>query len=269
MLEQVRAGAYEPVAKRVRALLDGVTVADSTRPVLIWEPRRIVPSYAVPEEDIAGDVVPDTRPPAPDDGFPSLHPGIPFAVHTAAGERVLVGPPGGPCRAEGMRLAGPELAGLVVLDFRGFDAWLEEDEPIVGHPRDPFHRIDILHSSRHVRVELGGELLAETRRPVMLFETSLPPRTYFPPEDVREDLLIASPTRTRCAYKGEASYRSVEGAGAAGEDLVWSYPAPLRDALGVAGRMAFFDERVDVVVDGAAVERPVTPWTPRWDGEMR
>ncbi len=268
VLEQIRAGAWEPVHKRVRAVLDGATVVDSTRSVLIWEPRRIVPSYAVPGEDIAGEVVSDMRPPAPDDGFPSLHPGIPFAVHTAPGERVLVRAPGGGRAAEGLRLAEPELAGLVALDFRGFDAWLEEDEPIVGHPRDPFHRVDILHSSRHVRVELGGELLAETHRPRMLFETSLPARTYFPPEDVRSDLLVATGTRTRCAYKGEASYWSVAGAGAPGEDLAWSYPAPLRDASEVAGLMAFFDERVDVTVDGVAVERPITPWTPRWDGRM-
>ena len=266
--EQQRQGAFEPVAKRVRALLDGTTVVDSTRSALVWEPRRVVPSYAVPEDDILGEVVPDDRPPPPDDGIPALHPGIPFAVHTAPGERVLVRPAGGPDAAEGFRLSEPGVEGLVVLDFDGFDAWMEEDEPIVSHPRDPFHRVDTMRSSRHVRVELGGELLADTRRPVLLFETSLPMRAYIPREDVRMDLLVPTGTHTRCAYKGEARYWSVEGAGAAGEDIAWSYEAPLRDARQVKDLIAFFDERTDVTVDGELRERPNTPWSPTWDGRM-
>lgn len=266
--EQQRQGAYEPVAKRVRALLDGVTLADSTRSVLVWEPRRIVPSYAVPEEDIAGEVVPDTRPAPPDAGFPALDPHVPFAVHTAPGEPVLVRAAGGPDAAEGFRLADPGLAGMVVLDFHGFDAWMEEDEPIVSHPRDPFHRVDTMRASRHVRVELGGELLAETRRAVLLFETSLPMRSYIPRDDVRMDLLVPTGTHTACAYKGAARYWSVEGAGAAGEDLAWSYEAPLRDASQVKDLIAFFDERTDVTVDGVPQQRPNTPWNPAWDGRM-
>ncbi len=266
--ERQREGAFEPVAKRVRALLDGATVVDSTRSALVWEPRRVVPSYAVPEEDILGEVVPDTRSAPPDEGVPALHPGIPFAVHTAPGERVLVRAPGGPDAAEGLRLAAPGLEGMVVLDFTGFDAWLEEDEPIVSHPRDPFHRVDTMRSSRHVRVELGGELLAETRRAVVLFETSLPMRSYIPRDDVRMDLLVPTGTHTACAYKGDARYWSVEGAGAAGEDIAWSYEAPLRDATQVKDLIAFFDERTDVTVDGVPQQRPNTPWSPTWDGRM-
>jgi uncharacterized protein (DUF427 family) len=266
--ERQREGAWEPVAKHVRALLDGVPVVDSRRAVLVWEPRRIVPMYAVPEDDIAGEVVHDARPAPPDAGFPVLPPEVPFAIHTAPGEPVLVRAPGGPDAAQGLRLADPEVAGLVVLDFAGFDAWLEEDEPVVSHPRDPFHRVDTLRSSRHVRVELGGEVLAETRRPVLLFETSLPTRTYIPRDDVHMDLLVPTGTHTRCAYKGEARYWSVEGAGAAGEDIAWSYEAPLRDAAQVKDMIAFFDERTDVTADGVPLERPNTPWSPAWDGRM-
>ena len=266
--ERQREGAFEPVAKRVRAMLDGAEVVDTRRSVLIWEPRRVVPAYAVPEEDIAGEVVRDTRPAPTDDGIPALHPGIPFAVHTAPGEPVLVRAPGGASAAEGFRLGDPDLAGLVVLDFDGFDAWMEEDEPIVSHPRDPFHRVDMIRSSRHVRVELGGEVLAETRRPVLLFETGLPMRSYIPRDDVDMEILVPTGTRTRCAYKGEARYWSVEGAGEAGEDLAWSYEAPLREAAQVAGLVAFFDERTDVTVDGERMDRPNTPWSPNWDGRM-
>lgn len=266
--ERLAQGAYEPVAKRVRALLDGAEVVDSRRAVLVWEPRRVVPCYAVPEEDVAGEIAPDARPMPPDEGMPALPPGVPFLVHTIPGEPLLVRAPGGAGAAEGFRPADPALAGLVLLDFDGFDAWMEEDEPIVGHPRDPFHRVDTLRSSRHVRVELAGELLAETRRPVLLFETSLPMRAYIPPADVRTDLLVPTGTRTRCAYKGEARHWSVEGAGAAGEDICWSYETPLRDADRVRGLIAFYDERTDVTVDGVPQERPNTPWSPAWAGTV-
>ena len=146
-----------------------------------------------------------------------------------------------------------------MLDFTAFDAWLEEDEPNVAHPRDPFHRIDILHSSRHVRVEAGGEVVAESSEPFLLFEPPLPVRYYLPPEDVRTDLLRPSDKRTFCAYKGQATYWSVGDE----HDVAWSYPEPLREAVEVTGRFAFFNERIDIVVDGERLERPVTPWSPR------
>ena len=147
----------------------------------------------------------------------------------------------------------------MLLDFDAFDAWYEEDERNVAHPRDPFHRIDIVHSSRHVRAELDGELLAESSSPYLLFEPPLPVRYYLAPEDVRTDLLRPSDTRTFCAYKGQASYWSLAGA----EDVAWSYPEPLREAAEITDRIAFFNERVELVVDGQRLERPVTPWSRR------
>jgi uncharacterized protein (DUF427 family) len=145
-----------------------------------------------------------------------------------------------------------------VLDFKGFDAWYEEDERNLSHPRDPFHRIDIVHSSRHVRVESDGETLAESSRPYLLFETGLPVRYYLPPEDVRLDRLGASETSTACAYKGQASYWALDG-----RDVAWYYPQPLREAAEITDRVAFFNEHVDIAVDGERLERPVTPWSKR------
>ena len=147
----------------------------------------------------------------------------------------------------------------MILDFAGFDEWYEEDERNLAHARDPFHRIDIVHSSRRVRVERHGETLAESTTPYLLFEPPLPVRYCLPPGDVAADLLRPSSTRTFCAYKGQASYWSLEGE----PDVAWSYSAPLREAAEVTGRIAFFNERVDLVVDGARLERPVTPWSPR------
>ena len=151
------------------------------------------------------------------------------------------------------------LDGYLIVDFDGFDAWFEEDEPNVGHPKDPFHRIDILHSSREVRIELDGEVLADSTSVYFLFEAPLPVRYYFPATDVRTDLLTPSTTTTYCAYKGKASHWSRVGEA----DIAWTYEAPLRDAEEVRGRIAFYNERLDVIVDGKAVDRPLTPWSRR------
>jgi uncharacterized protein (DUF427 family) len=247
---------YEPIEKRIRAMSGEATVVDTTRALLVWEPKRVVPSYAVPATDVAAEIAAggdgDSEPAQPPmlHGRPVYDPSVPFAVHTAAGQPVTVG------GADGFRVADPELAGYVVLDFDGFDAWYEEEERNLSHPRDPFHRIDIVHASRHVRVEADGETLAESSRPYLLFETSLPVRYYLPPEDVRLDRLARSDTGTACAYKGQASYWALDG-----RDVAWYYPAPLREAAEITDRVAFFNERVDITVDGQPLERPVTPWS--------
>ena len=149
-----------------------------------------------------------------------------------------------------------------MLDFDVFDTWLEEDEPNIAHPRDPFHRIDILPSSRQVSFELDGEVFAESSRPTLLFETLLPTRYYLAREDIRAEL-VPTKTQTWCAYKGQASYWSATVGGREVPDLAWTYESPLREAAQVRGLVAFFDERVDVTLDGQRLERPVTPWSPR------
>jgi uncharacterized protein (DUF427 family) len=232
---------HEPIERRVRA----DAVVDSTRAILVWEPRRIVPSFAVPAEDIHAELT--SAPSAHDEAPGVLHPGIPFGVHTAAGEPVSVGGREG----AGFRLADADLQGYVVLDFDAFDRWLEEDEEIAGHPRDPFHRVDVRLTQRPVRIEAGGETLAETTRARLVFETGLPTRFYVPREDVRAELR-PSARRTYCPYKGEASYWSF----AAGEDLAWSYEQPLPDMPQLKGLVAFWDERVDVFLDGERRGRP-------------
>jgi uncharacterized protein (DUF427 family) len=263
---------YEPTAKRVRATLGGEAVVDSTRAVLVWEPRRIVPSYAVPESDIHGELVPSSAPGSDGEleagsplpgvfARPVLDPSVPFSAHTTGGEAVDVRANGETSPGAGLRLADPDLAGYVLLDFPAFDGWTEEDEPIVGHPRDPFHRVDVLASSRHIRLELDGQVLAESSRPMLLFETMLPVRYYLPREDVSADL-VPSDTHTYCAYKGRAAYWSASVGGRLVPDLAWTYLEPLTDASRVGNLVAFFNERVDVVLDGQRSERPITPWSP-------
>ncbi len=261
---------HEPIGKRIRAVLGGGTVVDSTRVVLVWEPRRIVPSYAVPAGDVRGELAPATAAAGATEEAgvqmpglsrrPVLTPSVPFAAHTADGQGVDVRARGQDRPGAGFRLADPDLAGYIVLDFRAFDAWYEEDEPNVAHPRDPFHRIDVLASSRHVRLELDGQVLAESSRPMLLFETMLPVRYYLPREDIRAEL-SPSGTRTYCAYKGQASYWSATVGDRVVPDIAWAYQEPLHDAAQIRGLTAFFDERVDVVVDGERRERPITPWS--------
>jgi len=262
---------HEPLTRRIRGTVGDDVVVDSTRALLVWEPRRVVPQYAVPAADVAAELrAGEAASPAADDvglrlpdvsARPILDPSIPFAVHTGEGDGVDVVAPARTLAGAGFRLADPDLDGYVMLDFDAFDSWYEEDVPTVGHPHDPYHRIDALPSSRSVRLELDGEVLAESSRPVLLFESMLPMRFYLPPDDVRAEL-VPSRTRTTCAYKGHAGYWSPVVAGTPVPDLAWSYADPLHDAAAVRGLVAFFDERVDVVLDGERRERPVTPWSP-------
>jgi uncharacterized protein (DUF427 family) len=144
-----------------------------------------------------------------------------------------------------------ERAGLVHVDWGAMDAWFEEDEEVYVHPRSPYSRVDILDSSRHVCVTIDGVVVAETRRPRLLFETGLRTRYYVPLTDVRMDLLRPSDLVTRCPYKGTASYWSVEVDGRLHENVVWTYKTPLPESIRVAGLACFYQERTDLTVDGA------------------
>jgi uncharacterized protein (DUF427 family) len=149
---------------------------------------------------------------------------------------------------------------LIAFYWNRMDHWFEEDEEVLVHPRDPYHRIDILRTDRHVRISLDGELLAESTGAVALFESNLPPRWYLPREDVVVEL-EPTDTVTRCPYKGQASYYSVPADG--GKDLVWVYQDPLAEAVRIKGLLCFFNERVDLQLDGELQERPDSPWSDR------
>ena len=254
---------FEPVPVRLRAFADGAAVLDTQQGALVWEPRRIVPVYAVPLAHLRAIVEPtDPQPePADLDALPPMLGPDSFEPHTTTGTTVdlIVG-------ARRLPRAGflpddPDVAGLVVLDFRAFDQWVAEDEVLVGHPHDPFKRIDVLASCRHIEVGLDGTVLASTDNALMLVETHLPVRYYIPREDVETALLAPSDSRSTCAYKGHASYLSTLDGRAEGRDIGWTYPQPLDDALRVRDRIAFWNERTDISVDGDQQPRPVTPWS--------
>jgi uncharacterized protein (DUF427 family) len=151
---------------------------------------------------------------------------------------------------DGVIREDPELPGFLVVRWNAIDMWLEEDEPVFVHPRDPYHRVDVLDSSRHVRLEVGGVVVAESHRPRIVFETYLPPRFYLPPTDVRLDLLRPTSTTTQCPYKGTANYWSVTAGGTTVEDAVWTYTVARPEVAKIAGMMCFYDEKVLSIVDG-------------------
>ncbi len=149
----------------------------------------------------------------------------------------------------------------VALRWGAFDHWFEEDEEVFVHARDPYKRIEILRSTRHVVVELDGVVVADSQRPTMLFETTLPRRHYLPMTDVRMDLLEPSPTRTQCPYKGEAQYWHVRIGDSVQPDLVWSYVSPVRESAAITGLLCFYDEKLEITVDGIPQPRPTTPFS--------
>ena len=257
---------WQPVVKRVTVRLGDQLVAVTDRPVLVFEPKRVVASYAVPLADLQVALEPGPSGPPPDHrpvgfgegGPPLLDPSVPFAVHSTDGEPVRISAAGR--TGDGFRLSDPDLHDHVVLDFDGFD-WWEEDEPLLGHARDPYHRIDVRRSSRRVRISHAGVLLAETAEPRMLFEGTFPlPRYYLPRGDVVADLL-PSALDTTCAYKGHATHYDVRAGDEVLPAAAWTYEDPLDDARDVIGLVSFYQERLDLEVDGEPQERVRTPWS--------
>lgn len=151
-----------------------------------------------------------------------------------------------------------DLPDHLAIRWDALDHWFEEDVEMFVHPRDPYSRIDALASSRHVRVSIDGTMVADTHKPTILFETGLPPRYYLPPTDVRLDLLTPTDTTTACPYKGTASYWTATIDGTEHPDIVWGYSTPLRESEPVAGLMCFYNEKVDIEIDGVAQDRAET-----------
>ena len=242
---------FEPTQRRVRVMFAGVAIADSRKVMLMLENRRLA-VYYFPVTDVRTDLfVPTT--------YSSNHPGKGDAsfFSVKVGERVA--------EKAAWRYLQPERSDLkdyVAFYWDKMDAWFEEEDEVFVHPRDPYHRVDVLNSSRHVKVVVGGVVVAETDSPRLLFETGLPTRYYIPKLDVRLELLTPTNTSTRCPYKGKASYWSVNANGKEFKDIVWAYPAPIPECPKIENLLCFYDEKVDAVyVDGELQPKPVTPWS--------
>ncbi len=234
----------EPSRKRVRVFLGGEKIVDSDDALYVWE-SPWYPQYYLPVADVVeGALLPSpTTTRSPSRG-------------TAAHFTVRGGGREAPDAAWSYTDSPlPELRDRIRFDFDAMDSWFEEDEEIFVHPRDPSTRVQILPTSRHVTIEVDGITVADSSHPTLLYETHLPRRTYIPKLDVRMDLLTPTSKMSRCPYKGTAQYWSLPG----NDDIAWSYPTPLRESALIAGLVAFYDERVDVTVDGVRQTRPSRP----------
>jgi uncharacterized protein (DUF427 family) len=242
----------EPNQRRVRVFFGGEAVADSAETLYLFETAHL-PVYYFPRDDVRFDLLEPTdhSTHCPYKGDASYY------TVVAGGKRYENAVWAYPSPIDSV----PELKDYVAFYWEQADAWFEEDDEIFKHPRDPYHRVDTLNSSRHVEVRVNGELVADSHRPRLVFETGHPVRYYLPKLDVRQDLLARSATRTRCPYKGEAVYWSVRSGDELLSDLVWSYPSPIPEAPKIENLLCFFNEKVDITVDGVLQERPVTAWS--------
>jgi uncharacterized protein (DUF427 family) len=236
----------ETSQKRIRAYVGGHLVADTRSPALVWE-IPYYPTLYVPLADLRAKLeATGSTEHSPSRGDATLYDVVVdgTVVKTAA-SRYLASPI-------------PELRDLVKLHFDAMDEWLEEDEPVYVHPRSPYTRVDILASTRRVQVSVDGVELADSSHPHILFETGLPPRYYLPLADLRTELLVPSDRTTQCPYKGTASYWSMQVGDKRYDDFVWIYRSPLPESAKIAGLACFYNEKVDITIDGVPQERPRT-----------
>jgi uncharacterized protein (DUF427 family) len=236
-----------PVPRRIRAVLNGNVVLDTTAARYVWEWEHY-PQYYVPVVDIDPAVLVDEH------HEQQLSRGTARRYGLAVGEV---------SRPAALRVYGDDarfgLNGLARFEWDALDAWYEEDEQVFVHPRDPYTRVDALRSTRHVRVEVGGTVLAESASPVLVFETGLPTRYYLNRSEVDFTHLIPTGTVTACPYKGTTSgYWTARVDSGTHPDIAWSYDFPTRQLLPVAGLVAFYNEKVDVFLDGERLVRPTT-----------
>jgi uncharacterized protein (DUF427 family) len=242
----------EPTPKRIRVQVGGETIADSRRAMMLHESGH-QPIYYFPPEDVRADVL------EPSDRHTRCSKKGEASYYTIrVGDSVV---DAGAWYYPDPIDAAPPIKGLIAFYWNRMERWFEEDEEVVVHPRDPYHRVDVLRTDRHIRISLDGELLAETHAAMALFESNLPARWYLPREDVSAEL-EPSDTITRCPYKGTAGYHSVQlDGGKLAKDLIWYYEDPLAEAGKIAGLVCFFNEMVDIELDGELQERPISPWS--------
>jgi uncharacterized protein (DUF427 family) len=233
--------------RRVRTLFNGETVADSAHPILLRE-SGIQLVYYFPKADVRRDLLEDIG-----HTEKSGYKGTAHFFNVKVGDKVMENAAWTYPETKENR---PDLHGYIAFDWHKMDSWFEEDLEVFGHPRDPFHRVDVYPSSRQVKVVIDGEMVAESTQAHFLFETGIKPRYYIPREDVKMERLSPTDTHTLCPYKGTASYYSVDMNGKTYKDTVWYYPDPLPGQPWIENLLAFWDDKdaaIQIFVDGEPV----------------
>jgi uncharacterized protein (DUF427 family) len=239
--------------RHVRVFFGGETIADSKRVKLLRE-ADVLPVYYFPQADVRMDLLAPTA-------QKSRCPYKGEASYWTAKASGKVAEDAAWSYEEPLAEA-TAIKGHVAFYWNQMDKWYEEDEEVFVHPRDPYKRVDVLPSKRHIRVVIDGTIVAETRRPRLLFETNHPVRYYILQEDVRTDLVVQSATKSRCPYKGPASYWSVKIGDQFFEDMAWGYMEPIPECPKIKGLICFFHERgAEIYVDGEKIPPPKTKWS--------
>lgn len=236
--------------KHVRAYLGGEIVADSKSVLLVWE-KPYYPTYYFPSSDVNRDTLVAT---GETKRSPSRGDAILFDVK-AGGKEASHGAyqhPDSPIE---------ELRDHVAFRWAAMDHWFEENEEVFVHARDPYTRIDILDSARHIRIEIDGTTVAESSNAKLLFETGLPVRYYLPKTDVAMEYLTPTDHVTECPYKGQARYWNVTVDGTLHENIVWGYDYPLPESQKIGGLVSFYNEKLDIYVDGELESKPTTKFS--------
>lgn len=231
---RVKEPLWAPIAKRVRVRLGGKTIADSRLVMLL---RDMPPVYYFSKADVRMEWLESS------DRRKDVKWGKAVFYHVSIGDSHAENAAWSIEKADTNTPA--DLTDRIAFIWDAMDEWLEEDELVRFHPRDPYTRLDPLPSTQHVRVEIDGDIVAETTRPMLLFETGLPVRYYIPRTDVRMDLLEPSDLKTRCPYKGVADYFSIKGGGSELENVIWTYPYPNREVDRIKDMLCFYHEKLD------------------------
>lgn len=240
----------EPVPRRIRAVLDGRVVIDTNRALYVWE-TPYYPQYYIPPQDVAEEFLVD------EDRRQHLKRGTARRVGLRVADRAVSG-----AGRQYVESPTEAIVGHYRFDWGAFDSWYEEDERVYVHPRSPYVRVDALRSARPIRIELDGAVLADASSSVMVFETGLPTRYYVDRDRIDLTHLSPSATATECPYKGRTTgYWSAEAGGRTVEDVAWSYEFPTRQLQPITGLVAFYNEKVDIVLDGVLLDRPVSRYS--------
>ncbi|GAM89220.1 hypothetical protein ANO11243_072570 [Dothideomycetidae sp. 11243] len=234
-----------PTPRRIRLVFNGQTIADTTSALAVWE-HEYYPQYFLPVKAFKTQFV------KPSDDVEDGGSAVARLWRIEVNDRST---------DEAFEMLKGKLAGYVRVLFDAMDHWLEEDTPIYVHPKDPFKRIDIIHSTRRIRVRVGGKVVADTNSSMHLFETGLPPRYYMPLSAVDQSVLKPTKLRTKCPYKGEAEYYSIIVDGKDFKDIVWYYTHPTIECTPIQGMVCFYNEKVDIEIGGKAEDRPETVWS--------
>jgi len=268
------AGYFELSPKRIRAIHSNVLLFDTTSALLLWE-HPYYPTIYIPVTNLITGLTSSSNKLSFRDDPDSKSNGdiykkvvrklleefkiveewriTEIVVSGVEGEEKVI--------KDVVEFEGGKLDGFVRIPFDAVDLWLEESIPMHVHIRDPYKRIDTLKSTRHITIKIDGTVMADSHSPVLLFETGLPTRYYLPPDSLTWNYIRSSDTVTRCPYKGEASYYSVKFNGKEWKDVVWYYKYPIAESLEVAGLVCFYNEKVEVWVDGVKEEGVVSKFS--------